>query len=199
EHNCAEPVGRGIRACHDARSGFRTPLGWKEIEDACGGQIDASNGTITSPSFPDLYPVNKNCIWEIIAPPQYRITLNFTHFDLEGNNQDASFDSQRVTSRSKMGDSEMRKHGVFCGHRLPSVLTSEGNSLRIEFNSDNSVQKSGFAAVFFTDKDECATDSGGCQHICKNTIGSYACSCHNGFTLHENGHDCKEGGCKHEI
>lgn len=25
------------------------------------------------------------------------------------------------------------------------------------------------------------------------------CSCHNGYTLHENGHDCKEGGCKYEI
>lgn len=50
-----------------------------------------------------------------------------------------------------------------------------------------------------SDKDECAIDNGGCQHVCKNTIGSYVCSCSNGFTLHENGHDCKEGGCKHEI
>jgi tolkin protein len=48
--------------------------------------FDVANGTITSPSFPELYPVNKNCVWEIIAPPQYRITLNFTHFELEGNN-----------------------------------------------------------------------------------------------------------------
>ena len=56
------------------------------ILDACGGLIDTSNGTITSPSFPDLYPANKNCIWEILAPPQWRITVNFTHFDIEGNN-----------------------------------------------------------------------------------------------------------------
>ena len=34
--------------------------------------------------------------------------------------------------------------------RLPPVITSEGNSLRLEFNSDNSVQKTGFAAIFFT-------------------------------------------------
>ena len=56
------------------------------FQDACGGLIDTSNGTITSPSFPDLYPANKNCIWEILAPPQWRITVNFTHFDIEGNN-----------------------------------------------------------------------------------------------------------------
>ena len=64
---------------------------------------------------------------------------------------------------------------------------------------DYSIQKTGFAAVFFTDMDECSNNNGGCQHECRNTIGSYQCSCHNGFTLHENGHDCKEGGCKYEI
>ena len=51
-----------------------------------------------------------------------------------------------------MGSGEIRRHGVFCGSRLPPVITSEGNSLRIEFLSDNSVQKSGFAAIFFTGK-----------------------------------------------
>lgn len=54
--------------------------------DACGGLLEFSNGTIASPSFPELYPANKNCIWEIVAPPQWKITLNFTHFDIEGNN-----------------------------------------------------------------------------------------------------------------
>ena len=43
------------------------------------------------------------------------------------------------------------------------------------------------------DKDECAVDNGGCQHVCENTLGSYHCKCHNGFTLHNNGRDCKEG------
>lgn len=58
------------------------------FSDACGGVFnitgDKKNGTITSPSFPDLYPFNKNCVWEIVAENQHKITLNFTHFDLEG-------------------------------------------------------------------------------------------------------------------
>ena len=54
--------------------------------DACGGYLDAANGSIQSPSFPDPYPPNKNCIWQIVAPAQYRITFNFSDFDLEGNN-----------------------------------------------------------------------------------------------------------------
>lgn len=197
EHNCINTLGGYECAC---RIGFELHSDGKHCEDACGGVIDASNGTISSPSFPESYPGNKNCIWEIIAPPQYRITLNFTHFDLEGNNvfqQECEYDSVEVYS--KLGEDILRKHGVFCGSRLPTLITSEGNSLRIEFISDSSIQKSGFAAVFFTDIDECALNNGGCQHECRNTIGSYACSCHNGFMLHDNGHDCKEGGCKYDI
>ena len=62
--------------------------------------------------------------------------------------KDCEYDSLALSS--KMGSGEVRKHGLFCGSRLPPVITSEGNSLRLEFLSDNSVQKSGFAAVFFT-------------------------------------------------
>ena len=44
----------------------------------------------------------------------------------------------------------LRRHGVFCGSMLPPLITSEGNSLRIEFSSDDSIHETGFAAVFFT-------------------------------------------------
>ena len=138
--------------------------------------------------------------------------MNFTHFDIEGNNvrpipkkmlcpsffakiayllrffkkfqQDCEYDSLSLSS--PMGSGEVRRHGLYCGSRLPPVVTSEGNSLRLEFLSDNSVQKTGFAAAFFTDKDECATDNGGCQHVCRNTIGDYYCSCQQG--------ECRRGG-----
>ena len=62
--------------------------------------------------------------------------------------QDCEYDSLALSS--KMAAGEIRKHGLFCGSRLPPVITSEGNSLRLEFSSDNSVQKTGFAAIFFT-------------------------------------------------
>lgn len=197
EHHCINTLGGYECAC---KIGYELHSDSKHCEDACGGLFEVPNGTITSPSFPKLYPGNKNCVWEIIAPPQYKITLNFTHFDLEGNNvyqQECEYDSVEV--HSKMRSDVLRRHGVFCGSRLPPLVTSESNALRIEFSSDNSVQRTGFAAVFFTDMDECATNNGGCQHECRNTIGSYTCSCHNGFTLHDNGHDCKEAGCKHEL
>ena len=37
-------------------------------------------------------------------------------------------------------------------------------------------------------------ENGGCQHVCQNTDGGYRCSCHNGYVLNSNDHDC-EGTC----
>lgn len=175
-------------------------LSLSPMPDACGGVIEYPNGTITSPSFPEMYPLLKECIWEIVAPPKHKISLNFTHFDLEGTahqQSDCGYDS--VTIYSKLTENRLKRIGTFCGSAIPPTATSDSNALRVEFHSDKSVQRSGFAAVFFTDIDECAVNNGGCQHECRNTIGSYTCFCHNGYSLHENGHDCKEGECKYEI
>ncbi|XP_064618038.1 tolloid-like protein 1 isoform X2 [Liolophura sinensis] len=194
DHFCVNTLGSFTCQC---KLGYELHSDGKKCEDACGGYIEAApNGTIQSPSYPDLYPPSKTCVWQIVARPQYRITLNFTHFDLEGNNHDCEYDS--VKMQSGVG-TEVTPHGVYCGSTLPQAITSQSNTLLIEFTSDNSVEKTGFNAVFFTDKDECAIENGGCQHVCKNTLGSYQCACHNGFTLHENKHDCKEGGCQHNI
>lgn len=43
-------------------------------------------------------------------------------------------------------------HGMFCGSRLPPIITSLGHRLRLEFTSDNSVQRGGFSLHFFTGK-----------------------------------------------
>lgn len=110
------------------------------------------NGTITSPSFPNLYPIKKNCIWEIETHPQFRVTINFTHFDIEGNpnSQHQQCEYDRVDVFSKIKDGKFKKHGSYCGPKAPGFITSEGNVMRIEFSSDSSIQKTGFAAVFFT-------------------------------------------------
>ena len=39
-------------------------------------------------------------------------------------------------------------------------------------------------SVYFSlDIDECATDNGGCDGNCTNTVGSYTCGCDEGFVL----------------
>ena len=41
-----------------------------------------------------------------------------------------------------------------------------------------------------SDLDECDTLNGGCEQICTNAIGSFACSCGTGYLLDENGFNC---------
>lgn len=82
---------------------------------ACGGFITKLNGSITSPGWPREYPPNKNCIWQLVAPTQYRITLLFDVFETEGNDVSTGV--------------ILNRHGVglFCS--LSSPLASHLSSL----------------------------------------------------------------------
>ena len=42
----------------------------------------------------------------------------------------------------------------------------------------------------FLDTDECSENNGGCQHVCNNTEGSFACSCNEGYVLAEDRLSC---------
>ncbi|XP_038639207.1 tolloid-like protein 2 [Scyliorhinus canicula] len=168
---------------------------FESVTAACGGFLTKLNGTFTSPGWPRDYPTNKNCVWQLVAPVQYRISLQFEAFELEGNDV-CKYDYVEVHSGLS---SESKLHGRFCGSETPGIITSQFNNMRIEFKSDNTVSKKGFKGHFFSDKDECSVDNGHCQQECLNTLGSYVCQCRNGFALHENGLDCKEAGCEHQI
>ena len=40
------------------------------------------------------------------------------------------------------------------------------------------------------DINECEEDTDGCAHDCNNNIGSYTCSCYNGYDLASDGRGC---------
>jgi len=61
------------------------------IYAACGGNFFTSEGFITSPNFPDNYPLDIDCKWTINVPASNQIELNFTQFYLN-ENPDCSYD-----------------------------------------------------------------------------------------------------------
>ncbi|XP_075901094.1 bone morphogenetic protein 1-like [Nelusetta ayraudi] len=189
EQRCINTLGSYRCACEP---GYELAADRRSCETAaCGGFVTQLNGSISSPGWPKDYPPNKNCVWQLMAPIQYRITLVFDMFETEGNDV-CKYDYVEVRSGSS---SDSKLHGKFCGAEKPEVITSLHNDMRIEFKSDNTVSKRGFKAHFFSDIDECSTENGGCQHECVNTFGSYSCQCRSGFMLHDNRRDCKEAGC----
>uniref|UniRef100_A0A3Q3LQZ7 Metalloendopeptidase n=1 Tax=Mastacembelus armatus TaxID=205130 RepID=A0A3Q3LQZ7_9TELE len=192
DQRCLNTLGSYRCACDP---GYELAADKHQCDAACGGFITKLNGSLTTPGWPKEYPPNKNCVWQLVAPIQYRITLVFDVFETEGNDV-CKYDYVEVRSGFS---SDSKLHGKFCGAEKPEVITSQHNNMRIEFKSDNTVSKRGFKAHFFSDINECSKENGGCQHECVNTFGSYSCQCRSGFMLHDNKHDCKEAGCDNVI
>lgn len=120
----------------------------RQRRSTCGGVIEDSSGVIASPNFPDSYPPTINCTWEIMAPPSFRVVLNFTNFELEEQAQ-CSYDRVSIYTEDK--DGRIHLYGSFCGSTLPPEITSETNKLQLEFSTDSSNQFAGFNAVFHTE------------------------------------------------
>lgn len=197
EQNCINTLDGYTCTC---RLGFKLRNDMKTCEVTCGGILNTSSGVIESPFFPNPYPANEECIWEIVSRIDDRITLNFTHFELEGSHlvqEECDYDS--VTIFSKYSNGRVNRQAIFCSELLPPSVTSETNVMRIQFKSDKTVQKAGFSATFSITTDRCATQNGGCQHICQNTRDAVMCSCKSGFVLAENQMDCVPGGCRYDI
>lgn len=77
--------------------------------------------------------------------PNVDVTLRFQ--------TNCEYDYVKVTSVDAKKN-VAKVHGQYCGKVTPVfLLTSETSHLRIEFVTDSSVQKSGFAAVYFTGKE----------------------------------------------
>lgn len=82
---------------------------------ACGGLLTKLNGTITSPGWPKEYPPNKNCVWQVVAPTQYRISVKFEFFELEGNEVSAQYiESFKITFWGTLKSDRQAKKSQKC-------------------------------------------------------------------------------------
>uniref|UniRef100_A0A8D3CYM5 Protein S n=1 Tax=Scophthalmus maximus TaxID=52904 RepID=A0A8D3CYM5_SCOMX len=100
-------------------------------------------------------------------------------------------DPETVTCVDKFGDSEKKKQDlVTCVHNIPDQCSPSPCNDRGTVRCED--KKGDFLCHCFTgwtgarcdkDVDECSKRNGGCDHECNNTIGSYRCSCHQGYML----------------
>ncbi|KAI0233511.1 Cubilin [Lamellibrachia satsuma] len=125
---------------------MKTSLPFTLLDDkACGGTLEGSSGTFTTPEHPNNYPDALNCTWYIVAEPGELIRLTFTSFNLESH-ASCYYDHVSVydnfTTASRIGR--------YCGHIPPTVLTSSDNILMVKFVSDANIAKDGFSASYVT-------------------------------------------------
>ncbi|XP_078582053.1 cubilin-like isoform X2 [Branchiostoma floridae x Branchiostoma japonicum] len=125
-----------------ARRGFHATY-----TTGCGGLLSAdTDGQLTSPNYPSNYERNTNCSWIIYASGlTEHVTLTFTHMDTEDNNGDCGDDYVMVHDGNTQ---QAPMIGTYCGTRVPAPITSLGQYLTVTFTSDNSIQRSGFSALY---------------------------------------------------
>ncbi|XP_041824165.1 cubilin [Melanotaenia boesemani] len=124
--------------------GFHITYTTSPSDPGCGGTFTDSEGIIISPNWPNNYAHNRQCIYLISLPSGGKVSLNFTHMDLESHSG-CSFDYVEVRDGNMEDDPLI---GKYCGSTLPAPLRSSSNSMWIRFKSDSSVSRAGFRAVY---------------------------------------------------
>ncbi|XP_040043305.2 ovochymase-2 isoform X2 [Gasterosteus aculeatus] len=118
----------------------------------CGISSKEETGVIKSQNWPMNYKANAECMWNIALPFGKKITLTFTHFDLEAKDLMTSkcFDNMMVYELSGLTNALLQTHGPFCGTKLPGTIQSKGSRLVVRFHSDLFTESKGFRAYWTT-------------------------------------------------
>ena len=94
--------------------------------DECGGgYFSTTNGTIASPSYPENYPDNADCIYTIWQPTGNVILLNFLSMDIAGG-YDCGSDYLEIRDGSSADSPLLDK---LCGSDIPAPIQSSQNQL----------------------------------------------------------------------
>ncbi|XP_051006329.1 enteropeptidase [Acomys russatus] len=110
----------------------------------CGGPFELwePNTTFNSPNFPDIYPNQAFCLWNLNAQKGKNIQLHFQEFDLEDTND--------VVEVRDGGEVDSLLLAVYTGPGPVKDVFSTTNRLTVLFITDKWTAKKGFKANFTT-------------------------------------------------
>ena len=95
-----------------------------------GGYFSATNGSITSPLYPDNYPDNAFCIYTISQPTGNVIRLNFLSMDIESELVvSCGYDYLEIRDGPSDYSTVL---GKLCGNEIPAPIQSSQNQLWIK-------------------------------------------------------------------
>ncbi|KAI4871253.1 hypothetical protein NFI96_019773 [Prochilodus magdalenae] len=125
-----------------ATEGFSADYVSLNASTDCSTVFTTSTGVLTSPNYPNYYPISRECIYKIIVEVNMQIMLNFTDFELEGGHS-CPFDYVEIRDG---GFETSPIIGRYCSSQAPPIVISHSNRLWIKFHSDNSATFKGFSA-----------------------------------------------------
>ncbi|KAF7710120.1 ovochymase-2 [Silurus meridionalis] len=113
----------------------------KPTDSGCGsqGNLFGRKGEIHSLDFPNAYPTNLQCSWNISVPEGFLVKLHITDLAIVGEAGQCGQDKLTII------DSQ-QSLGIHCGFILPPVLISVSNKMDVNFQSDGRLADRGFSA-----------------------------------------------------
>ncbi|XP_012578907.1 PREDICTED: deleted in malignant brain tumors 1 protein, partial [Condylura cristata] len=140
EHNCGHHEDAGV-ICSDAEDlPSPTPPGGGS---SCGGVISSFSGSFSSPLYPDNYPTDIQCVWEIHVDKNFRIELVIPSLKLE-DILGCPYDSVEIFDGPRIASLSM---GKFCAS-VAVMFFSSSDIMTVVFRSDSMITNSGFYALF---------------------------------------------------
>ena len=101
---------------------------WGYHSGACGGKFTTPKGLLTSPSYPERYPDNADCVYSISQPAGTVILLNFLTMDVESDST-CRWDYLMVRDGPSEHSPLLEK---LCGNEIPAPFQSSQNNVWIK-------------------------------------------------------------------
>ncbi|XP_053317572.1 ovochymase-2-like [Spea bombifrons] len=124
----------------------------EDIEEiqSCGGYSTEESGLIKSPMWPSKYAPNSMCLWRIEVQTGKKLTLKFTHFEIEDPDiiSKSCYDYLAVYEENA---GQVIKNGPYCGSLIPESFETQGNLIVLRFHSDFFTEGKGFRIFWSTD------------------------------------------------
>ncbi|XP_035661641.1 uncharacterized protein LOC118405912 [Branchiostoma floridae] len=143
-------------------------------------RLDGDSGTFNSSNYPNNYPDDHDCRYEISVTPPNVVRLTFLDFDVE-DNYDYVYVYAGNTTESKFQIAKLT------GSSTPGPVTSSGSVMTIRLVSDRSQNGKGFRANFTAEDKVYAA--------CK--VGQYRCddgvTCIHAWKRCDGNNDCMDG------
>nr|CAD7397150.1 unnamed protein product [Timema cristinae] len=121
-----------------------------KFDTVCNNIVRGYRGVIESPNFPENYPGDVDCTWNITATQGNKLNLTFSHFELEDSNyymtdssNHCNYDYVEVKAGSG-SDPPTQVLGKFCGQDIPAPISSATDHIYVHFVTDSFTTYSGF-------------------------------------------------------
>ncbi|CAL4062821.1 unnamed protein product, partial [Meganyctiphanes norvegica] len=128
------------------------PSGYSKISETCGENFEGTEGSFSSPNYPNYYPDEVDCYWIVKTPND---TLNSVRVTFESFNTASNDDYLDIRDGSDGSATLLISlYGDYGSH--PSIdVVSTGNNMYFHFQSRGDLVASGFKLNWFADAGTC--------------------------------------------